>query len=57
MDVDAMLAKTLLADMGIVGPAQAAPKGALTADKLAAASVTSALTRTQTRDLVMAKGV
>jgi hypothetical protein len=40
-----MLAKTLLADMGIVGPAQAAPKGALTADKLAAASASAPSTR------------
>jgi hypothetical protein len=35
MDVDTMLAKTLLADMGLMGPGQqAAGKGALTADGL-----------------------
>jgi hypothetical protein len=35
MDVDSMLSKTLLADMGLVGPNQAAPgKGGLTADGL-----------------------
>jgi hypothetical protein len=35
MDVDTMLAKTLLADLGLVGPGQQpAGKGALTADGL-----------------------
>jgi hypothetical protein len=36
MDVDAMLAKTLLADMGVTGPNGSAlvPAGVLTADKL-----------------------
>ncbi len=36
MDVDAMLAKTLLADMGFTGPNGTAlvPAGVLTADKL-----------------------
>ncbi len=36
MDVDAMLARTLLADMGVTGPNGSAlvPAGVLTADKL-----------------------
>jgi hypothetical protein len=57
MDVDAVLAKTLLADMGIVGPAQAAPKGTLTADKLAAATAGSGPSRTQPGQVVPAASV
>jgi hypothetical protein len=53
MDVDTMLAKTLLADMGLMGPGQQpASKGALTADGLKqVAAVSSGKTMPKTQSM------